>query len=109
MTGGTDVNETQVLGVDQFVTAEPAAQTTPSGPPTGPGIPIGAGPPSSRGRTVAQPAAEKADPFANQWLRTADVRYSIPLSKLTRGRYLLTFEATAGTTTLRRDVRFSVK
>lgn len=94
--GGTDVNETQVIDVGRFATAEPAAQPAAPAPPRG---------------LVGQPpgGAAKPDPFANQWLRTADVRYDISLERLTRGQDLLTFEATLGMTTIRRDVRFTVK
>jgi hypothetical protein len=42
-------------------------------------------------------------------LRTADVNYAIPFQKLTLGPHLLTFEATLGATTIRRDIRFEVK
>jgi VWFA-related protein len=41
--------------------------------------------------------------------RTADVRYVLPLTTLAPGEYLLTFEATLGKATARRDVRFTVK
>jgi hypothetical protein len=57
---------------------------------------------------VAPPVLAQ-DKFANLSLRAADVRYAIPLARLPPGEHLLTFEATLGTTVLRRDVRFSVK
>jgi hypothetical protein len=41
-------------------------------------------------------------------LRNANPRFTLPLSTLAPGAYLLTFEATLGTTTARRDVRFVV-
>jgi hypothetical protein len=36
-------------------------------------------------------------------------RFELPLAKLARGEYLLTFDAKAGTMTARRDVRFTVR
>jgi hypothetical protein len=39
----------------------------------------------------------------------ADYRLDLPLDTLASGPYLLTLEATMGTTTMRRDVRFSVR
>jgi hypothetical protein len=41
--------------------------------------------------------------------RSADYIFPIPLARLTRGAYLLTFEATAGQHTARRDIRFMVR
>lgn len=41
--------------------------------------------------------------------RAAEESFALPLTQLTPGRYLLSFEASAGKTTARRDVRFSVK
>ncbi len=90
-------DETRTIGVDQFTaagqkivaqptTAQPANRfLPPTGPPSAP------------------------DSFANLSLRAADVKYAIPLSKLSPGPYVLTFEATLGSTTLRRDVRFQIK
>jgi hypothetical protein len=49
------------------------------------------------------------DKFANLSLRTADVKYQIPMSKLSPGPHLLTIEAALGATTIRRDVRFEVR
>jgi hypothetical protein len=42
-------------------------------------------------------------------LRTAEVRWLLPLDRLRPGPYLLTFEATTGAVVLRRDVRFTVQ
>jgi hypothetical protein len=39
----------------------------------------------------------------------ADVRYDVPTARLVSGPYLLTFEATAGKASIRRDVRFSIR
>jgi VWFA-related protein len=50
-------------------------------------------------------APEKFDAAA----RTADYRFEIPLTTLSRGQYLLTFEAAVGGTSARRQVRFTVK
>jgi hypothetical protein len=41
--------------------------------------------------------------------RAIDHRYRVPLPPLPPGGYLLTFEATLGKTTVRRDVRFTVR
>jgi hypothetical protein len=49
----------------------------------------------------------RAAAFAGR--HSADVTFPIPMSHLTAGEYLLTFEASLGKTTVRRDVRFSVK
>ena len=45
----------------------------------------------------------------NKTPSAAEVRYRLPLDKLASGPHLLTFEATIGATTMRRDVQFSVK
>jgi len=45
----------------------------------------------------------------NRTPAAADVRYRLPLDKLATDRYLLTFEATIGETTMRRDVQFAVR
>ena len=82
--GGTDLTDTRALPVDAFHAA-PA-------PPR-----------------VGSSLAPKPDPFANAALRAADLRYQLPMAKLAPGEHLLTFEATCGATTLRRDVRFSVR
>jgi len=42
-------------------------------------------------------------------LRAADEKFALPLSRLTPGEYLFTIEASHGSTTARRDVRFRVK
>jgi len=55
------------------------------------------------------PATQTADQMGTIFLRSADVRYSIPVETLTPGAYLLTIEATLGSTTIRRDLRFSVR
>jgi hypothetical protein len=47
------------------------------------------------------------DRFATN--RAADVRFTLPLAQLPPGDYLLTFEATMGKATARRDARFKVK
>ena len=91
--GADNVRETRTLDAGQFVAlAEPTA--------------LGVPPPAAR---IGGQRPERPDAFANEWLKAADVRYAIPLATLTAGEHLLTFEATIGATTLRRDVRFSVK
>jgi len=88
-------SETRVIGVDQFTVARDDAQA-PLGPTTG----------MIRGTIAANP---QGDRFANLALRIANVPYLLPISTLTPGAYLLTVEAVLGTTTIRRDVRFSVR
>lgn len=41
-------------------------------------------------------------------LRAADLKYEVPLASLDQGPHLLTFEATVGSTVIRRDIRFQV-
>jgi hypothetical protein len=41
--------------------------------------------------------------------RAADVVFELPLQTLSSGEYVLTFEATAGRASARRDVRFRVR
>lgn len=51
----------------------------------------------------------QVDKLATPPMRSADVDFNLPLSVLEPGPHLLTIEATLGTTTIRRDVRFDVK
>ena len=51
----------------------------------------------------------KADIVALDPTRPADYTYELPVSTLGPGAYLLTIEARLGSTTSRRDVRFSVR
>jgi hypothetical protein len=95
--GEVTMDESRTIAVDQFVAAGqdliPQIQTPqPSGAP--------------RPRDLTAPQAP--DKFANLALRSADVKYQIPISRLTAGPHLLTFDATLGTTVIRRDVRFEV-
>jgi hypothetical protein len=94
------VNETQTIGADQFPTA--GQQMLADAPLTGPPLPL-------RPTPTATPAATSKDAFANLGLRTADVKYQIPLSNLSPGPHLLTIEGSLGSTTIRRDVRFEVR
>jgi hypothetical protein len=99
------VSETQTLPPDRFPAAGqeamPAAVTA-VGAPT---------PPRGLGVTPYRTSISTptADQFANLSLRTADVKYTVPLSQLLPGPHLLTIEAQLGTTIIRRDVRFTVK
>jgi VWFA-related protein len=55
---------------------------------------------------------EKADTLAADRFsadHAADYQFRLPLAALKAGEYLLTFEATAGKATARRDVRFSIR
>ncbi len=53
------------------------------------------------------------DSLAPDWFdattHAGDYHFDLPLTKLAAGDYLLTFEASADKTVIRRDVRFSVK
>jgi VWFA-related protein len=93
------IDETKTIGVDQFATAgQQIADTTPASSTI------------RSGRSGASGSGtQPSDRFANLSLRTADVPYQIPMSKLSPGPHLLTFEATLGATVIRRDIRFSVK
>ena len=88
------VDETRSIGADQF----PAVGQELASSILGPTLP---------GQYQVQ--AKSGDRFANLSLRMADTRFPIPLTKLAPGPHLLTLEASLGTTTIRRDVRFSVK
>jgi hypothetical protein len=99
------IDETKTIGVDQFATAgQQIADTTTtpvtSRPGRSGGVPVSG---------VSASGTQPSDKFANLSLRTADVAYEIPMSKLSPGPHLLTFEATLGTTTIRRDIRLEVK
>jgi hypothetical protein len=93
--------DTETLGVDRFPAV--GQQIAPLASPTPPPRP-GMSPP-----VLTPQPNPTGDQFANFSLRTADVKYQIPLTTLMPGPYLLTFEATMGSTTLRRDVRFDVR
>ena len=92
------VNDVQVIPADKFASAGQQMPETPMTAAPRPGI------------TVTNPITNPSpDKFANLALRTADIRYAIPLQQLAPGPHLLTVEATLGTTTIRRDIRFDVK
>ena len=78
-----------MISADQFPTA--GAQVLSNAPLTGPPAPNR--PPRTVGTITAEPAK---DSFANLGLRTADVKFHIPMSKLSPGPHLLTIEATLG-------------
>jgi hypothetical protein len=97
-------DEAQTVGVDRFAGIDQPSATV-AASPSGRGI----AQPALRGLPTPTPQAQAQDQFANYALRTADVKYQLPIDKLTPGQYLLTFEATLGATTIRRDVRFTVR
>jgi hypothetical protein len=66
-----------------------------------------AAPQAGRRGILGPPQAASRDQFANLSLRTAEVRYPLPLSTLAAGQYLLTFDVTIGATNIRRELRFS--
>lgn len=90
-----EAQETRTVVADQFSSLQ---NLTPA-PTT---------PPNGRG-ALTLPPTQVADKFANLSLRSADVKYQIPLVKLTPGPHLLSIEATLGMTTVRRDVRFDLR
>jgi VWFA-related protein len=91
-----EASEIRTISADQF----PAA-----GQDLAPSLPL-----AQPGRPAPTPTpTPSSDKFANLSLRTADVKYQIPMSKLAPGPHLLTIEATLGATTIRRDVRFDVR
>ena len=89
--GAVLIDEAHVIGAERFVAAE---ATTPTRP--------------ARAEFPGSPQTTP-DPFANKGLRAAEYQYALPVGRLPAGEYLLTFDVTAGDTTLRRDVQFSVK
>jgi hypothetical protein len=91
--GGTPVSDTRTIGLDAFPVPDSIDSAS-------------AGRATSRGFTPNQPGR---DAFANPTLRSADVPFAIPLERLGPGPHVLTFEATAGATSIRRDVRFAVR
>jgi VWFA-related protein len=58
-------------------------------------------------RTVAEESAH-LEPARFQSGRSADCQFELPLSRLAQGEYLLTVEASAAKTSVRREVRFRV-
>jgi hypothetical protein len=81
------INETRTIAIDDFQAA---------------------GQQMGQGFRRPEDPVPAADKFANLALRSADVKYQIPLKTLAPGDYLLSFEATLGATMSRRDVRFRV-
>ena len=95
------VEEKQVIGVDRFTGIERPTETPAATSPGQPTLP--------RLKGLPTPTPEAQDKFVNYNLRTADIKFPVPTSSLTPGAYLLTIEATLGQTSIRRDVRFSIK
>jgi hypothetical protein len=90
--GARLIDEAQTLGIERFLTAEAPQSST------------------ARPAPVAPPGRQQqTDPFANKGLRAGEVRYPLPLTRLSPGPYLLTFQGSIGPTELRRDIRFEVK
>ena len=92
------VSDAQAIAIDQFPTA--AQQVADAAPPPG------SRPPNS---LLTGTSGSPATSSRISALRTADVKFPSPMSNLAPGPHLLTIEATLGTTTIRRDVRFEVK
>jgi hypothetical protein len=96
------VDEKQTIGVDRFTGVERPADTPTTSPSPGQ-------PPLPRVRGIPTPTPEAQDKFVNYNLRTADIKFPVPIDSFAPGAYLLTMEATLGQTTIRRDVRFVVR
>jgi hypothetical protein len=64
---------------------------------------------NERDETVASSTGEIAVERFSTSTRAADHRFALPLRGLEPGRYLLTFEATLGETTARRDIIIAVR
>ncbi|HEX5069701.1 MAG TPA: VWA domain-containing protein, partial [Vicinamibacterales bacterium] len=95
--GQVVANETQMIAADKFPAAGQDSITS---------LPV----PGSRSPVQMGPTpAANGDKFANLSLRSADMKYAIPTARLAPGPHLLTIEATLGTTTIRRDVRFEIR
>jgi hypothetical protein len=94
--GAALIEDAQTLAVDRFSAAQSQVQGYQ---------------PSTVGGTKTIPSIGAPVRLAGQDspLRAAEFEYPLPLDRLPAGRYLLTFEATVGTTVLRRDVQFEVK
>jgi hypothetical protein len=90
------VNETQTVAADRFPAAGQASITP---------LPV----PGTRPLPPSATPTPTADKFANMALRSADVKYQIPMAKLSPGPHLLTIEAALGSTVIRRDIRFEVR
>jgi hypothetical protein len=98
--GNVVVGETRTMGIDACRSAGEQIQS-------GADQAVG-----TRRPTLAAPtgrATASGDAFASVALRTSDDRYDLPLTRLLAGEHLLTIEAVFGTTTIRRDVRFTVE
>jgi VWFA-related protein len=95
------VDQTQLVGIDRFPAVGQQIAPLVSSTPT----------PSRTvlGPTLSPQPNATGDQFANYALRMADISFPIPIDSLTAGDYLLTFEATLGATTLRRDVRLKLR
>ena len=96
--GEVVATESQTIGADRF----PAAGQEDIAPLPVPGTP--------RSPTIIRaPTPTPTDKFANLALRSADLKYALPLSRLSPGPHLLTIEASLGAATIRRDIRFQLR
>jgi len=98
----TELEVTRLLRVDEFAidrqrteTAAPSAGSQQAGGGTM--------------QTLGRQAESAIDRVASLSLRTADVAYVLPLSRLSPGRHLLVIEAAVGAEVVRREVVFELK
>ena len=98
--------DSQTIGIGAFTTA--ATQVDPNAAPASPSP--GVRPPTNiKGLAPSPtPPAAPADQFANLALRSADVRYELPIARLHDGPYLLSIEAACGSAVVKRNVQFQV-
>jgi hypothetical protein len=98
--------DTKTVRVDAFAAA--ARQVESSAAPASPSP--GVRPPTNiKGLAPSPtPPAAPSDQFANLALRSADVRYELPIDKLPVGAYLLAIEARSGSAVITRTVQFRV-
>jgi VWFA-related protein len=95
--GGVVATESRTVDVDEF---NASAKTKPDEPVIA----------SSRTRKTTEELLrqQEKDQFLAT-LRTADVRYQVPLRALAAGEYLIRFEMTSRTETIHRLIRFAVR
>jgi len=87
------------------------AQTLPASQFAAAGQQVSGDAPAAIGRSgvISPLSTPTGDKFANLSLRSADVKYVLPLSRLSPGPHLLTIEASLGAETVRRDIRFQLR
>jgi len=93
----TVVDESQTLGTDRFVRADSSQGSPASSQITG-------------GSKSIPAVSSQPRPDLNAIaIRAAEFQYKLPMSRLTPGRFLLTFEVTIGEAVFRRDVLLEIR